>query len=62
MPPLLADFMYTRICKLICAKFLTLPRGTSVTHYFFLKLPNARHTTKATVFTNTIVAPDTESQ
>ena len=25
MPPLLADFIYTRICKLICAKFLTLP-------------------------------------
>ena len=24
-PPLPADFIYTRICKLICAKFLTLP-------------------------------------
>ena len=25
IPPLPADFIYTRICKLICAKFLTLP-------------------------------------
>ncbi|MDY4708798.1 MAG: transposase, partial [Candidatus Treponema excrementipullorum] len=25
-PPLPADFIYTRICKPICAKFLTLPK------------------------------------
>ena len=26
MPPLLADFIYNRVCKLKCEKFLTRPR------------------------------------
>ncbi len=25
IPPLLADFIYNRVCKLKCEKFLTLP-------------------------------------
>ena len=33
-PPLPADFIYTRICKPICAKFLTLP--FLITHLIFL--------------------------
>ena len=37
-PPLPADFIYTRICKLICAKFLTLPfeTGNHCTVYEFV--------------------------
>ena len=29
MPPLLADFIHARGCKLICAKLLTLPAGNT---------------------------------
>ena len=28
MPPLLADFIYNRVCKLKCEKFLTRPKYT----------------------------------
>ena len=28
MPPLLADFIYNRVCELKCEKFLTRPNGT----------------------------------
>lgn len=32
MPPLLADFIYSSDCKLICEKSLTLPLYFSVDH------------------------------
>ena len=34
MPPLLADFIHVRPCKLICEKLLTLPLFTSAPHQF----------------------------
>ena len=30
MPPLLADFIHTRVCELKCEKFLTRPTTTKV--------------------------------
>ena len=37
IPPLPADFIYTRICKPICAKFLTLPNSVMENFFGLLK-------------------------
>ena len=43
MPLLLADFVYARVCKPICAKLLTLPRHVAGTQWGNKKYMNMKH-------------------